>query len=186
MDSGYLAPGETLDDHYDVGRDLLPQEVLGIMDQILCYEMAWHQGYPLSQTLFTSHYLANLLSPARSQGVIPYFPRSSAENAKEPCNMVQLVLRAFCIGVIKSCDMTIELVISQKYYEEEDLATNTYNINLLTHVPDDQAMELLDHAVTWLMSSNEGRKSYFNFTTSSLNVNRGHHGISHWGNFNPS
>ena len=39
MDSGYLAPGETLDDDYDVLRDLLPEEVIGIMDQMLCYEV---------------------------------------------------------------------------------------------------------------------------------------------------
>lgn len=39
MDSGYLASGETLDDDYDVLRDLLPEEVIGIMDQMLCYEV---------------------------------------------------------------------------------------------------------------------------------------------------
>ena len=39
MDSGYLAPGETLEDEYDVLRELLPEEVIGIMDQMLCYEV---------------------------------------------------------------------------------------------------------------------------------------------------
>ncbi len=39
MDSGYLAPGETLDDEYDVLKPLLPQEVVGIMDQMLCHEV---------------------------------------------------------------------------------------------------------------------------------------------------
>ena len=39
MDSGYLAPGETLDDDYDVWRELLPEEVVGIMDQLLCQEV---------------------------------------------------------------------------------------------------------------------------------------------------
>lgn len=42
MDSGFLAPGETLDDDYDVLRDLLPEEVLGIMDQLLCHEVRCH------------------------------------------------------------------------------------------------------------------------------------------------
>lgn len=40
MDSGHLEPGETLEDEYDVLRDLLPEEVLGIMDQILCHEVS--------------------------------------------------------------------------------------------------------------------------------------------------
>ncbi|KAI5281160.1 hypothetical protein KEM52_003982, partial [Ascosphaera acerosa] len=38
MDSGYVAPGETLDDDYDVSRDLSAEEVIGIMDQLLCHE----------------------------------------------------------------------------------------------------------------------------------------------------
>lgn len=39
MDSGYLTPGETLDDDYDVLRDLQPEEVIGIMDQLICFEV---------------------------------------------------------------------------------------------------------------------------------------------------
>jgi N-alpha-acetyltransferase 35, NatC auxiliary subunit len=39
LDSGHLQPGETLEDEYDVLRSLLPEEVLGIMDQILCHEV---------------------------------------------------------------------------------------------------------------------------------------------------
>jgi hypothetical protein len=36
MDQGF---GEDLEDVYDVSRSLLPQEVIGIMDQILCLEV---------------------------------------------------------------------------------------------------------------------------------------------------
>lgn len=39
MDSGCLAAGESLDDDYDVTRPLLPKEVLGIIDQLLCHEV---------------------------------------------------------------------------------------------------------------------------------------------------
>lgn len=43
MDSGYLGPGENhaqaLEDDYDVMRELQPQEVLGVMDQLLCHEV---------------------------------------------------------------------------------------------------------------------------------------------------
>ena len=39
MDSGYLQPGESLDDEYDVLADLLPEEVVGIMDQLLRSEV---------------------------------------------------------------------------------------------------------------------------------------------------
>lgn len=40
MDSGYLAPGENLEDNYDVSRTLLPEEIVGIMDQVLCLEVS--------------------------------------------------------------------------------------------------------------------------------------------------
>lgn len=39
MDSGCLAPGESLDEDYDVTRLLHPSEVLGIIDQLLSLEV---------------------------------------------------------------------------------------------------------------------------------------------------
>lgn len=46
MDSGCLAAGESLDDDYDVTRPLLPKEVLGIIDQLLCHEVRQDLGLP--------------------------------------------------------------------------------------------------------------------------------------------
>lgn len=39
MDSGHLELGEILEDDYDVLKTLLPEEVIGIMDQLLCFEV---------------------------------------------------------------------------------------------------------------------------------------------------
>lgn len=39
MDSGCLEAEESLDVDYDVSRPLLPEEVLGIIDQLLCHEV---------------------------------------------------------------------------------------------------------------------------------------------------
>ena len=39
MDSGYLEPGETMEDEYDFGQALLPEEIIGIIDQLLCHEV---------------------------------------------------------------------------------------------------------------------------------------------------
>lgn len=43
MDSGCLADGESLDPDYDVTRPLLPTEVIGIIDQLLCHEVSRSQ-----------------------------------------------------------------------------------------------------------------------------------------------
>jgi hypothetical protein len=40
MDTGFFAAGEKMDDDYDVIRDLLPEEVLGIIDQLICFEVS--------------------------------------------------------------------------------------------------------------------------------------------------
>lgn len=48
MDSGYLAPGETMEDDYDFAQALLPEEVLGIIDQLLCHEVCECQIQPES------------------------------------------------------------------------------------------------------------------------------------------
>ena len=39
MDSGFLNSGESVEHDYDVLRNLLPEEVIGIMDQVLCFEV---------------------------------------------------------------------------------------------------------------------------------------------------
>lgn len=39
MDSGYLEPGEPLEDYYDVLQPLLPEELIGIMDSLLCLQV---------------------------------------------------------------------------------------------------------------------------------------------------
>ena len=40
MDGGFLEPGETMDDEYDYSMDLLPEEVMGIIDQLLLHEVS--------------------------------------------------------------------------------------------------------------------------------------------------
>ena len=39
MDSGFLITGESVEHTYDVLRELLPEEVIGVMDQMLCFEV---------------------------------------------------------------------------------------------------------------------------------------------------
>lgn len=154
MDSGILLPGDTLDSDYDVSTDLLPTEVIGIMDQLLCFETAWHQGWPLSQTLFTSLHIDNLLSHNQTHNNVPLFPPTKV--SLPPSDILQIVLRAYCFGVVKSCDMVIELIVSQHYYEDEDFVSQTYNRGLLTDVPDDTCVDMLVSACEWVEAQEKG------------------------------
>ena len=42
MDSGFLAPRETLEDDYDILRPISPEEAIGIMDSMICSEVCLH------------------------------------------------------------------------------------------------------------------------------------------------
>ncbi|KAJ3482121.1 hypothetical protein NLG97_g7649 [Lecanicillium saksenae] len=129
MDSGCVAPGEKFEEEYDVSRRLLPEEVLGIIDELICHEISWHLGYPLSQTLFTSVYVEALSMPDPVNISEAQFVRSSkSENKTEP--MLQ-ILRAYCLGMLKGCSYVNERIKLEHYYEEEDFVTNTYNRTLL-------------------------------------------------------
>lgn len=44
MDSGCVEPGDEFEELYDVSRALLPEEVLGIIDQLLCHEVTGIPG----------------------------------------------------------------------------------------------------------------------------------------------
>ncbi|KAK0651504.1 Mak10 subunit, NatC N-terminal acetyltransferase-domain-containing protein [Cercophora newfieldiana] len=136
MDSGCLAPGESLDDDYDVARPLLPSEVMGIIDQLLCLEMAWHLGYPLSQTLLTNVYIEAILNPAPGNLQEAHFIRDPESEAAQ--DSMFTVLRAYCLGLLKSCWYVNERIKFEHYYEEEDFVTNTYHRSLLDNIDRDE------------------------------------------------
>jgi hypothetical protein len=146
MDSGFLQPGETLEDDYDTLTSLLPEELIGIMDQLLCHEMAWHSGYPLSQTLFTSVYIDKLLYPEARVLEQAQFYRGDITDEQRPGPLLQ-VLRAYCLALIKGCDYVIAKITGRDYYEEEDFCTHTYNRVLFVSIPMDVFLRELDAAM---------------------------------------
>ncbi|KAJ5142575.1 NatC N(alpha)-terminal acetyltransferase Mak10 subunit [Penicillium bovifimosum] len=149
MDSGYIAPGENLaqalEDDYDVRRPLTPEEVIGLMDQLLCHEVAWHKGHPLSQTLFTSIYLDKLLWPVPRTMEDARFDRVPSDSP-----LINLVLRAYCLSLVKACDLVHGRVSTEYYYEEEDFVSQLYNRNLLSAFEKSHFYRLLDQATTWI------------------------------------
>ncbi|KAK4226484.1 putative MAK10 subunit [Podospora fimiseda] len=134
MDSGFLAPGESLDEDYDVTRPLLPREVIGIIDRLLSLEMAWHLGHPLSQTLLTNVYIERMLNPEPMSLEEADFIRDRGAE-KDPMHQV---LRAYCLGLVKTCWFVNERIKQEHYHEEEDFVTNTYTRSLLEDIDADE------------------------------------------------
>ena len=77
--------------------------------------MAWHMGYPLSQSLFTSLYIDRLLWPEPRTLEDARFDRGSP--SKQDQGLLHLVLRVFCLGIIKTCDFIHRRVSTEHYYE---------------------------------------------------------------------
>jgi hypothetical protein len=154
MDSGYIAPGEShaqaLEDDYDVRQDLTPEQVVGLMDQLLCHEMAWHMGHPLSQTLFTSIYLDRMLWPVPKTIEDARFDRVPSDSP-----LISIVLRAYCLSLIKACDFVHARIVTEYFYEEEDFVSQLYNRNLLSLFDSSHFYRLLDQAVAWVDNEKE-------------------------------
>ncbi|THW11425.1 Mak10-domain-containing protein [Aureobasidium pullulans] len=140
MDSGFALPEkDAAVDNFDPLQKMLPEEIIGIMDQLLSFEMAWHQGYALSQTVFTSLHMYSLSTPYyRSLSAIVFSPKKNSPEVVDP--LVSSVLRAFCLGIIKSCDAVIQEITSEHYYEEEDFVTQTFTQYMLNDCSHDDVI----------------------------------------------
>lgn len=130
MDSGCLEEGEDLEHDFDFSKPLSAGQVVSLMDDLMCrevhscatptypqadlFQVAWHKGYPLSQTLFTSIHIDRLLSPEPKQLADSQFVRSLQDGNKDFTNKL---FRAYCLGLIKCCDLVHTLITSQHYYE---------------------------------------------------------------------
>ena len=79
-------------------------------------QVAWHMGHPLSQTLFTSVYIDKLLWP-EPKG-LPELSFDRDVDVPEGHNpLLHIVLRAYCIGLIKTCDFVHQRINAETYYE---------------------------------------------------------------------
>lgn len=72
-------------------------------------------GYPLSQTLFTSVHLDRLLWPEPKRLADADFLQGLEATAATA--LLREVVRPYCLGLIKSCDLVLDMVTSQHYYE---------------------------------------------------------------------
>jgi len=153
MDSGYVPPNDAFEPDLDVCRGLEAREVIWILDQIMCLEVAWHEGYPLSQTVFTSLHIDRLLSPDNG---MPYnFSIDPEEDIPSGIKyqLTHNILRACCIAVIKCCQFVLFAVQSQHFYEEEDFVTHLFGRELLPYFGSNDALKLLDDGIDWVSSS---------------------------------
>lgn len=77
--------------------------------------MAWHLGYPLSQTLLTSVYIEAMLMPSPNNIQEAHFIRDPDSTAAT--DPMATVLRAYCLGLLKACCYVNEHIKNEHSYE---------------------------------------------------------------------
>lgn len=132
---------------YYVSR--LDAPVLGRVSEYLSeMQMAWHLGYPLSQTLLTNVYIEAILVPSPS--TIDEADFIKDRDPDTPRDPMFAVLRAYCLGLLKACWYVNDRIKFEHYYEvgskrpncmhnsrpvqEEDFVTSTYHRSLLDNI----------------------------------------------------
>lgn len=134
MDSGSVAFDLDAEVEFDFSTTISPEETIWLIDELLCREVsdpssriapetlmgfpqvAWHMGYPLSQTLFTSVHLERLLWPEPKRLSDARFDRKASAAIRDS-SLLEDVLRPFCLGLVKCCDLVLSMITSQHYYE---------------------------------------------------------------------
>ena len=149
MDSGFVPPGDTLEADFDVSAGLDAEQLLWIMDELFRLEMSLHDGYPLSQNIFTSLHIFRLISPENKYPYRFVLPGSYPEISKPTPEhqLVHIVLRAYCVAVVKCCQLAFDSIQSQVYYEEEDFVTFMFGRDFLPSATTESTMDLLDASV---------------------------------------
>jgi len=77
--------------------------------------MAWHLGYPLSQTLFTNVYIEAILMPTPTTIDGANFTQETG--GPLPASPMFSILRAYCLGLLKACGYVNEHIKAQHFYE---------------------------------------------------------------------
>lgn len=112
--------------------------------------MAWHQGYGLSQTLFTSLHMYSLLTPYFRPLSAIVFVSKTDRPSEQVDPLVGNILRAFCLGIMKSCDSVIQEITSEHYYEEEDFVTQTFAQYMLNDFDHEDVIAEIRNAIDLL------------------------------------
>uniref|UniRef100_H2ZHX8 N-alpha-acetyltransferase 35, NatC auxiliary subunit n=2 Tax=Ciona savignyi TaxID=51511 RepID=H2ZHX8_CIOSA len=94
-------------------------ELISIMDTCQTCILSWLEGQSLAQTVFTCLFL------------------------HEPDLIEDRVLRAYCIAVLKLCDLIKEKIFTANVFEEEDFQTLTYGFKFAGQVSPMRAVGML-------------------------------------------
>ncbi|KAK0492210.1 Mak10 subunit, NatC N-terminal acetyltransferase-domain-containing protein [Armillaria luteobubalina] len=132
---------------FDPLMPLLPEEVCWIIDRSFSYEMEWHAGNLLSNTVFTLVYVHEL--GAIDPDVVPYQPLTG--DPERPVELLSVVLRTFVFGYLKCCGLAWDCLNRGSLQDTEDWQGDKCDVSLLEAYPVKSVLARLDEASNWLL-----------------------------------
>lgn len=144
LDSGLVLEEERRPP-FDPLTPLLPEELCWILDRSFSYETEFHAGNLLSHTVFTFLYVHHL--PDIEPDLLP---STSWRDPLRPRELVTLVLRSAVQGLLKSCDLSWRELSKGGMQDTEDWQSDKCEISLLSGLPVNFVLSLLEEASTWL------------------------------------
>lgn len=132
--------------------------VAALMNLVVVLYMTWLEGLSLLVTVLSNRYVLDFLenymkNPTLSVGFTNLRLGSTVGDTFED-KLVNIVLRAFVLGMCKHMGFCRSVGVSV-LYDEEDLITRTMDLELLTEVPVESAVQELDKAEQWLTEQNQ-------------------------------
>lgn len=149
LDSGLELPEQTNRPPFDPLAPLLPEELCWMFDTALAYQIEWMMGSPLAHTVFTFLYAhaLEMLNP----DFLTYLDME--EDPSRPLQLVTVVLRAYVMGLLKSCGLAWMQLHNSLLEDTEDWQSDKCEVSLLEILQPPFVMKQLDTARTWLQSS---------------------------------
>lgn len=99
-----------------------PEELVGIMDEVLACIATWLEGHTLAQTVFTCMYLLDI---------------EKVEN---------IYLRAFSLAIVKTVEYMRACICQGRVFAEDDQQGVCHGFNMLTHVSESTIVTALKEA----------------------------------------
>lgn len=156
LDTGLMTlTKEELD--FDSSEPRSAEEVASLMCTITSMYVCWVERESLLLTLYSCRYILDFLENYKACGCLDTLdfvnlrlhPDGKVVLDSDEAILVNKVLRAFVIAIVKLAGFTRDLAINV-LYDEEDLMTRSMDLDLLTSVPKEEILEELKMAQLWL------------------------------------
>lgn len=160
LDSGII---QLTDDevNFNCCKPLSLNQVLGISDRILRSVFAWMNNNSLSVTVLSCRYIEQLLVNYTGNvqaGIIDthfYREHEPVEVNTAELKLVHQVLRSVCLATLHLVRICLSLGQSGVVYEEEDINTQTMNLDIISLVKSEDILSELDASLAFLHGFDE-------------------------------